>query len=153
MAAMDETEPTDVTQMDKAAIDDFNRPVIDEFRANGGVVGGDFAGIPLLLLHHTGARSGVERVTPLVRQDLDEGWAIFASAGGSPKAPDWYHNVVANPHTTIEVGDETVEVTAVVADPETRAPIWERQKAVAPQFADYEKATTRTIPVVVVKRR
>jgi deazaflavin-dependent oxidoreductase (nitroreductase family) len=133
---------------------EFNQGVIEEFRANGGVVGGPFEGASLILVHHTGAKSGTERVTPLVYQALgDDGWAVFASKAGAPENPAWFHNLVANPDTTIEVGAETVDVIAAVADPDVRDPIWERQKALAPQFAEYEAKTDRVIPVVVFSRR
>ena len=132
---------------------DGNQAIIDEFRANEGRVGGRFEGVPLLLLHHTGARSGTERVNPVAYQELENGYAIFASKGGAPTNPDWYHNLVANPGATVEVGTETVPVTARVAEDEERERIWEQQKASHPQFAEYERNTTRTIPVVVLERR
>src|SRR5918912_374471 len=92
----------------------FNQDIIDEFRANDGKVGGGFAGAPMLLLHSTGAKSGAERVNPMVYQDVDGGWAVFASKAGAPTNPDWYHNLVAHPDATIEVGTETIPVTARV---------------------------------------
>jgi deazaflavin-dependent oxidoreductase (nitroreductase family) len=133
---------------------DWNTTVIDEFRANGGQVGGDFAGAPLLLLHHVGAKSGTERVTPLMWQQVGDGWAIFASKAGAPTNPDWYHNLVANPETTIEIGSEQKPVTARVAADEERDRIWEAQKQQFPNFAEYEeKAQGRKIPVVVLEPR
>jgi deazaflavin-dependent oxidoreductase (nitroreductase family) len=96
-------------------VSDFNAEIIDEFRANKGKVGGPFEGAPVLLLHHTGAKSGTERVNPLVYQPLDNGrYAIFASKGGADTNPDWFHNLVAHPHTTIEVGTDTVPVVSRV---------------------------------------
>ena len=132
---------------------DFNQKIIDEFRANGGVVGGQFDGAPLLLLHTTGARSGEPRVTPVVYQKVDAGWAVFASYAGAAHNPAWYHNLVAHPRTAIEVGSETVEVTAREATGAERQAIWDAQKAAMPGFAEYEeKAAGRTIPVLVLER-
>jgi deazaflavin-dependent oxidoreductase (nitroreductase family) len=130
---------------------DFNGKIIEEFRANGGRVGGPFQGSDVLLLHHTGARTGTERVSPLVYLPVGESYAVFASKAGAPTNPDWYHNLVANPETTIEVGTDTVRVVARVAEPAERDVIWERQKARVPQFAKYEEtAAPRKIPVVVL---
>lgn len=135
-------------------MNDFNQQVIDEFRANDGKVGGMFEGMPMLILHNTGRKSGQERLNPLAYQQLDNGWAIFASKAGAPTHPDWYHNVVANPDATIEVGTETIEVTARVAEGAERDEIWETQKSNVPTFAEYEdKAEGRVIPVVVLKRK
>ena len=135
------------------AANDFNQKIIDEFRANGGVVGGQFDGAPLLLLHTTGARSGDPRVTPVVYQKADGGWAVFASYAGAANNPAWYHNLMAHPRTVIEVGSETVEVTAREAAGAERQAIWDAQKAAMPGFAEYEeKAAGRTIPVLVLER-
>jgi deazaflavin-dependent oxidoreductase (nitroreductase family) len=131
---------------------DFNQKVIDEFRANDGQVGGQFEGAPVLLLHHTGAKSGSERVNPVMYQPVGDSLAIFASKGGAPTNPDWYHNLLANPRTTVEVGADTIPVVARVAPAEERAPIWEKQKADYPGFAEYEANTTREIPVVILER-
>jgi deazaflavin-dependent oxidoreductase (nitroreductase family) len=133
---------------------DFNQQIIEEFRANGGRVGGRFEGAPLLLLHHRGAKSGKEYVNPLMCQDLGGGsLAIFASKGGAPTNPDWFHNLRANPNTKIELGADTVEVVARVASDEDRDRIWEAQKRAYPNFAEYERsAGGRTIPVVVLDR-
>jgi deazaflavin-dependent oxidoreductase (nitroreductase family) len=137
-----------------AAMSDWNDKVIAEFRANGGKVGGDFEGFPLLLLHSTGARSGAERVNPVAYQALDDGrWAVFASKAGAPENPDWFHNLRAHPETTIEVGTETVPVVARVLAGDERAVVWEEQKRLAPGFADYETKTGREIPVVELTRR
>jgi deazaflavin-dependent oxidoreductase (nitroreductase family) len=130
---------------------DWNRQVIDEFRANQGRVGGNFAGAPMILIHHRGAKSGTERVNPLMYQRVDGGYAIFASKGGAPTNPDWYYNVVANPETTVEVGTETIPVRARVARGEERERIWEKQKRDYPGFADYEKTANRKIPVVILE--
>ena len=131
---------------------DWNRSIIEEFRANAGRVGGRFEGRPLLLLHHRGAKSGVERVNPLAYQDLGNGAvAVFGSRGGSPRHPDWYHNVLANPAVTVEVGTERIDANARVAEGEERERIWEKQKRDMPGFADYERRTERQIPVVIIE--
>lgn len=136
------TEPTD-----------FNGKIIAEFRANDGKVGGPFEGAPMILVHHAGARTGTERVTPLVYQPVGESFAIFGSKGGAPDNPAWYHNLLAHPDTTVEIGTETLSVTARVAEPSEREVIWERQKERFPGFAEYEvTAAPRTIPVVVLDR-
>jgi deazaflavin-dependent oxidoreductase (nitroreductase family) len=132
-------------------VNDWNSKIIEEFRANGGKVGGGFEGAPLLLLHTTGARSGRERVNPVMYQKVSDGYAVFASKGGAPVNPDWYHNLLANPRVRAEIGTETVELTARVADGETRDRIWTAQKSAYPGFADYERKTTRQIPVVILE--
>ena len=134
---------------------DWNRRVIEEFRANGGKVGGDMEGSPIVLVHHVGAKSGPERVTPVVYQQLDgDAIAIFASKAGAPHHPDWFHNLVANPETEIELGSETRPVTARVATGDERTRIWEAQKQAFSNFAEYEqKAGAREIPVVVLEPR
>jgi len=131
----------------------WNQQVIEEFRENGGRVGGRFEGAPLLLLHHTGAKTGNAYVNPLMYQDVDGGWAIFASKGGHTEDPAWYGNLVAHPETQIEVGGETVEVTARVAQEDERVSIWDTQKRSYPQFAEYDRTANRTIPVVILERR
>ena len=131
---------------------DFNVAIIEEFRANGGKVGGGFAGAPLLLLHTTGAKSGKERVNPMMYQDLGDGSvAVFASKAGAPENPDWYHNVVANPDVTAEIGTETRTFRARTATGDERARIWAKQKQDYSAFADYETKTGREIPVVVLE--
>lgn len=132
---------------------DFNDQVIAEFRASGGKVGGNFAGAPMILVHHTGAKSGAERVTPLVYHPRgDNSWVIFASYAGGPKDPAWFTNLVANPATSVEVGPDTVAVIARVVVGAERTALWEAQKQAMPGFADYEAKTTREIPVVVLDR-
>jgi deazaflavin-dependent oxidoreductase (nitroreductase family) len=133
-------------------VNDFNRAIIEEFRANGGRVGGQFEGAPLLLLTSTGARSGEARTTPVVYLRDGEHLVIFASKAGAPTNPAWYHNLLANPSATVEVGSETVEVTASVASGEERTQLYERQSERFPQFVEYAKKTTREIPVVVLQR-
>ena len=131
---------------------DWNQRIIDEFRANGGKVGGPFEGAPLLLLHHTGAKSGIERINPMMYQAVGDDLAVFASKGGAPNNPDWYRNLIAIPRASVEVGTETFEVKARVAEGEERELIWEKQKRDYPGFADYEKRTSRQIPVVILER-
>jgi deazaflavin-dependent oxidoreductase (nitroreductase family) len=135
-------------------VNDFNTAIIEEFRANEGRVGGQFEGAPMLLLHSTGARSGQERVNPLAYQDLGDGAvAVFASKGGAPDNPDWFHNVVAHPDASIEIGAGTRDVRARIAEGDERERIWSAQKERMPGFAQYEQATTRQIPVVVLEPR
>ena len=132
---------------------DPNRKIIEEFRANDGIVGGMFEGMPLLLLHHVGAKSGTERVNPLAYQRLaGDSVAVFASKGGYPTNPDWFHNLVANPMVTVEVGTGRYPAKARVATGEERERIWSAQKKAFPQFADYEAKVTREIPVVVLDK-
>lgn len=131
---------------------DWNTQIIEEFRANGGEVGGNFEGRPLLLLHHRGARTGVERVTPLMYRRVPNGYAIFASKGGADTNPGWFHNLMANPDVFIEVGTDKVDVRARIVDGEEREEIWEHQKSDYPFFADYERKTARDrIPVIVLE--
>lgn len=133
-------------------VNDFNRAIIEEFRANGGKVGGQFEGAPMLLLSTTGAKSGERRTTPVVYQADGERLVIFASKAGAPTNPAWYHNLRANPSATVEVGEQTVEVKAVVTEGEERERLFRRQAEVFPQFADYEQKTTRQIPVIALER-
>ena len=132
---------------------DWNKMIIDEFRANGGKVGGQFEGAPLLLLHSVGAKSGKTRVHPLVYQDVGHGrFAVFASKAGAPTNPDWYHNLVANPRTRVELGTETFDVMASVARGEERVRVWTVQTQRYPNFAEYARKTKREIPVVILER-
>ena len=132
---------------------DWNQKIIEEFRANGGKVGGMFEGAPLLLLHTTGAKSGLERVHPLMYQQVGDELAVFASKAGAPTNPDWSYNLRAHPDAEIEVGAETVPVRARVAEGDEADRIWERQKQLFPNFAEYEKtAGGRKIPVVLLAR-
>ena len=133
---------------------EFNRGVIEEFRANGGAVGGGFAGAPMVLLTTTGAKSGQKRVSPLVGLVDDGTLYVVASKAGAPTSPDWYHNLVANPEVEVEFGDERFEATAVpiTSGPE-RDRLYAAQVAAMPGFADYEKSTTRVIPIVELRRK
>jgi deazaflavin-dependent oxidoreductase (nitroreductase family) len=134
-------------------VSEWNDKVIAEFRANEGRVGGQFEGAPLLLLHSTGAKSGRERVSPMMYQAVGDDFAVFASKGGADTNPHWFYNVKAHPEARIEVGTETLDVSARVLDAKEREPIWEEQKARYPGFADYETKTDRVIPVVMLIRR
>ena len=134
-------------------MNDFNQGVIEEFRANDGKVGGGFAGAPMVLLTTTGAKSGETRVNPLVALVDGDDLYVFAYKAGAPTSPDWYHNLVANPQVEVEFGNERFSATAVpiTSGPE-RDRLYAAQVAVQPGFADYEKATTRVIPVVELRR-
>ncbi|MBB4688121.1 nitroreductase family deazaflavin-dependent oxidoreductase [Amycolatopsis jiangsuensis] len=138
---------------EEAAPVDFNQQIIDEFRANGGKVGGPFEGGKLLLLTHTGAKSGKQRVLPLAYTTDGDRLVIIASKAGADTNPDWYHNLRAHPRTTVEVGAEKFEVTArVVEDRAERDRLYAAMVAEMPGFADYEKKTSRVIPVIVLER-
>jgi len=130
---------------------DFNRAIIEEFRAHGGKVGGPFEGSPVLLLTTTGARSGELRTTPVVYLPDGERMVIFASKAGAPENPAWYHNLVANPTVTVEVGVQKLQARAVVTSGEERERLFARQAEVMPQFQEYARKTTREIPVVALE--
>jgi deazaflavin-dependent oxidoreductase (nitroreductase family) len=132
--------------------DDWNAKVIEEFRANGGKVGGNFEGAPLLLLHSTGAKSGQERIHPMMYRTDGGRIYVFASKAGAPTNPDWYHNLVANPSASVEVGTERFDVTAKVVDRHERDRIYADQATEYPGFAEYEAKTDRVIPVVELQR-
>ncbi|MCU1378833.1 MAG: nitroreductase family deazaflavin-dependent oxidoreductase [Acidimicrobiales bacterium] len=130
---------------------DWNQQVIDEFRANAGKVA-QFGDADMVIVHHTGAKSGVARQTPLVARVDGDDVIIFASKAGAPTHPDWFHNLVANPSVRLEIGTETRDVVARVAEGDERDRLWERQKQEMPGFAEYEKtAGARQIPVVVLE--
>jgi deazaflavin-dependent oxidoreductase (nitroreductase family) len=130
----------------------FNAAVIKEFRENAGKVGGRYEGRPVVIITTTGAKSGRKYEIPLVYlQDGDRRF-IFASKGGSPTNPDWYHNLVANPGVTVEVGTERYDATAVIIAGEERDQLYAKQVAVAPQFGQYQEKATRRIPVIELKR-
>jgi deazaflavin-dependent oxidoreductase (nitroreductase family) len=133
-----------------ADMNDWNTKIIAEFRANDGKVGGQFEGAPVLLLHTTGAKSGQERVNPMMYQQVGDDVAVFASKGGAPTNPDWYHNLVAHPDVQAEIGAQTLPFTARVATGDEREPIWSKQKTDYPGFAEYEEKTTRQIPVIIL---
>ena len=130
---------------------DFNAQIIDEFHANQGRVGGMFEGMPLLLLHHTGAKSGTARINPLAYQADGGRYVIFASKAGAPTNPDWYYNLKANPNVKIEVGTETLDAVAEEAQGEERDRLYNTQAERIPTFAEYaQKTGGRVIPVMVL---
>ena len=133
-----------------ASPQDFNAQIIEEFRANDGVVGGPFEGATLLLLHHVGARSGTDRVNPLVYNRDGDRYVIFASKAGAPTNPDWYHNLKAHPNVTIEVGTDTIEVAASEATGDERDRLFNAQVERSPQFGEYRDKTDRVIPVILL---
>ncbi len=131
---------------------DWNEQIIAEFRANEGKVGGMFEGAPIVLLTSTGAKSGKHHTTPLMYLPDGDRVVVFASKAGAPTNPQWFNNLVANPDATAEVGVEKFGVKAVVTEGDERNRLFEEQKKRYPQFAEYEKSTPRTIPVVVLER-
>lgn len=130
----------------------FNQALIEEFRANAGRVTGMFGGAPLVLITTKGAKSGKLRTTPIVYTTDGDDIVIIASKGGAPTSPDWFHNLVANPDVTVELPTEKFEARARVAEEPERERLYRAQAALMPNFAEYEKATTRKIPVVVLER-
>ena len=131
----------------------FNDALVEEFRTNGGKVTGMFGGAPLVLLTTTGAKSGKERTTPVVYTTDGDKVVVIASKGGAPTSPDWYHNLVANPDVTVELPGEKFEARARVAEGDERDRLYAAQAELMPNFAEYQKATTRKIPVVVLTPR
>jgi deazaflavin-dependent oxidoreductase (nitroreductase family) len=129
---------------------DFNSQVIEEFRANGGKAGGMFEGMPLVLVHNVGAKSGKEYVTPLVYLADGDDIVIFASKGGAPENPGWYHNLKAEPNASVEVGDRKLDVLATEATGDERDRLYSAQEALQPQFSEYAEKTDRKIPVIVL---
>lgn len=134
-------------------MNDFNRAIIEEFRANEGSVGGSFEGAPVLLLTSTGAKTGQRRTTPLMYLPDGDRMVIFASKGGAPTNPAWYHNLRANPSASVEVGADTLEVDATVTSGEERERLFQRQAQAYPQFAEYAEKAPREIPVVALSRK
>jgi deazaflavin-dependent oxidoreductase (nitroreductase family) len=131
---------------------DFNGEIIEQFRANNGtMVSGMFKGAPLLLLTSKGARSGQTRINPLAYTRDGDRYVIIASKGGAPSHPDWYHNVVANPEVTVEVGPQRIPARATVAEGPERDRLYAAQAALMPGFAEYQRKTTRRIPVVILE--
>ncbi len=133
-------------------MNDFNQKIIAEFRANGGIVGGPFAGSTILLLTTTGAKSGQPRINPLVYTTDGDKLVIVASKAGAPTNPDWFYNLVANPVVTVERGTEQFQARAIVPEAAERERLFNQAAAHMPGFADYQRNTTRTIPVVVLER-
>ena len=136
-----------------AHMNDWNRQTIEEFRANGGKVGGMWEGRPLLLITTTGARSGQHYTHPVMYLPDGDRLLVFASKGGAPTNPDWYHNLLAHPEVTIEVGTETYEATATPVTGEERDRLFARQAELYPQFGQYQARATRKIPVIALERR
>ncbi|VAW37028.1 AclJ [hydrothermal vent metagenome] len=132
---------------------DWNKKVIEEFRANEGKVGGMFADMNLLLLHNTGAKSGLPRINPVVYLADGDQYVVIASKAGAPTNPDWYYNIVANPQVSVEVGSEQFEVVATVAEEPERSQLYEKMATLYPGFAEYAQKTTRIIPVIVLSRK
>ena len=131
----------------------FNQQVIEDFRANNGAVGGFFTGKPVLILHTTGAKSGKQRLNPLVYATDDDRLVVVASKGGAPTHPDWFFNVRANPEVTVEVGTERFPAKATIIENEpVRDELYAKLVAIMGQFAEYETKTDRRIPVVVLER-
>jgi deazaflavin-dependent oxidoreductase (nitroreductase family) len=133
-------------------MNEFNRNVITEFRANEGIVGGPFAGAPMILITHTGAKSGNTYTSPLVYSRDGDAYVIIASKAGAPDNPQWFANLVANPNITAEVGTEKFAATARVTEGDERARLYRAQADAMPNFDEYAKNTTREIPVVVLDR-
>jgi deazaflavin-dependent oxidoreductase (nitroreductase family) len=130
-----------------------NTRIVEEFRANEGRVGGPLAGTPMILIHHVGARSGIERVTPLACfPQGGDSYVIVASNGGSPTHPDWYHNLRANPRIEVEVGTRTFTVLAEELGGSARAELWPKLVAAAPNLGEFETRTSRRIPVLMLTR-
>lgn len=127
-----------------------NQKIINEFRANGGKVGGYFEGKSLLLLHTKGAKSGQERINPVACVKDGDRYVVIASKGGAPTNPDWYYNLVAHPDVTIEVGTQTFQVRAAVAEEPERTRLYNQMVEMMPGFDDYRRKTTRVIPVMVL---
>jgi len=138
--------------MSDASFLEFNRGIIDEFRANGGKVSGQFAGAPMMLLTTTGAKSGRTLTSPLVYTKDGDRMVIIASKGGAPNNPAWYHNVVANPKVTVEVGTEKFTANARVTEGEERDRLFKAQADRMPNFNEYQQKTSRVIPVIVLER-
>ena len=137
---------------DTEALGDFNRGVVEEFRANDGKVGGPFQGGTLLLLHTTGAKSGAPRLSPLAYLDVDGRLLIVGSYAGAPKDPAWVHNLRANPRAHIEIGTDAYDVTARELPRDERDKVFRKVTAVAPFFGEYQSKTTRVIPLFELTR-
>jgi deazaflavin-dependent oxidoreductase (nitroreductase family) len=131
----------------------FNMGIVDEFRANHGVVGGPFEGAPMILVTHKGAKSGVERTSPLVYTRDGDRVVIIASMGGAPTHPAWFHNIKANPQVQVEIGDETYQADAeILTGGDEHRRLYDQQAALMPNFKEYQERTDRVIPVVVLTK-
>jgi deazaflavin-dependent oxidoreductase (nitroreductase family) len=131
---------------------DWNKKIIEEFRTNDGKVGGMFEGMPLLLLHTVGAKSQQPRINPVAYMTDGDRYVVFASKGGAPTNPDWYHNLVARPLVSVEVGTKQFQARATVAAEPERTRLYDQMAATRPNFAEYQQKTTRSIPVVILTR-
>jgi deazaflavin-dependent oxidoreductase (nitroreductase family) len=145
---MAETEQNEKT----TDYNEFNRKLIEEFRENGGKVSGMFAGAPLLLLTTTGARSGQPRVAPLAYTTDNDRLVVIASKGGAPTHPDWFYNVSSNPDVTVELGAEAFPARATILQGAERQRLFNQMAAQMPNFAEYQRNTTRQLPVIVLER-
>ena len=134
-------------------IQEYNKTIIEEFRANGGKVGGQFDGASLLLLTTRGAKSGLMRTNPLAYLADGENFVVIASYAGAPTSPPWYHNLLANPDVEIEAGVERIAARASIVEEPERSVLYEKMESVMPAFSEYRKKTTRIIPVVMLTRR
>jgi deazaflavin-dependent oxidoreductase (nitroreductase family) len=132
---------------------DWNTAIIEEFRANDGVVGGPFTGAPILLLHTRGAKSGAKRINPMMYLEENGTIYVFASKAGADHNPDWYHNLVANPDVSVEAGTETFDAVATPLPEDERARVYAVQSSRYPTFADYQEKTSRVIPVVKLEKQ
>jgi deazaflavin-dependent oxidoreductase (nitroreductase family) len=135
-----------------SGMQDFNKKIIDEFRANQGKVGGQFNGMPLLLLTTKGAKSGVSRTNPLAYLRDGDRYVIIASYAGAPKNPPWYHNLVANPNVRVEVGGQSFDARAEVVKEPERSALYQKVEAAMPVFSEYKRKTQRSIPVIALRR-
>ena len=133
-------------------VNERNRAIIEEFRANAGRVGGRFEGRQLVLLHTIGAKSGQERINPVACIEDGDRFVVIASKGGAPTHPDWYYNIVAHPHITVELGTEQFQADATIAEEPERSRLYAKMVSAMPGFADYERQTTRVIPVIILTR-
>lgn len=133
-------------------VSDWNKKIIEEFRANDGKVGGHFANNTLLLLHTTGAKSGKEHVNPLVTFEDGDRLVIVASKGGGPSNPDWYYNILANPDVTVEYGTEVFQARATVTSEPERTELYEKMESQMASFSEYKLKAGRVIPVVTLSR-
>jgi deazaflavin-dependent oxidoreductase (nitroreductase family) len=131
---------------------DWNMATIKEFRANAGKVGGPFAGKTLLILHTIGAKSGRTRINPVAYVTDGDRFVIIASKGGAPNNPDWYYNIVANTKVTVEIGTEQFSARASIATEPERTRLFNKMVEIMPGFAEYQKKTTRIIPVIILSR-
>jgi deazaflavin-dependent oxidoreductase (nitroreductase family) len=139
--------------MNELELEEMNRGVIADFRANGGKVGGQHASLDIILLHHLGARSGRARVTPLACVRDGEDMLVVASTGGAPRHPAWYWNLKANPRVTVEAGTETVEVIAGEVADEEHGRLWAMITEAIPVMLEYQDRTTRRLPIIRLARR